>query len=77
MSHISHQIGTNIITDLTESCIVQQSGITRDARNDNLWTECFCSLRQLIIVDDARLWVHLVGHALQRISMSLRSSWWE
>lgn len=65
MRHIGHQIGADFVADLTESSVIEQPGIARDASNDDLRPERARRLCQLVVVDQTRLRIYLVRHALK------------
>ncbi len=68
--HISHEEGTYRIGNFTEPSVVQLPRVGGGARDNKTWPEVFRSLLQCIVVDQPRLFVHVVGHWLEEEARS-------
>lgn len=65
VGHVNDEISADRVSDLTHAGIVDLSAVGRSTGDENLGAEKTSSLLELVVVDDAGLDVHPVGHGLE------------
>ena len=65
VSHIYHQISSDLVGDLSELCKVDYAGICGSARYDHLGLAILCDLENLVVVDAVSNAVNAVGHEVE------------
>lgn len=65
VSHVAHQVGAIIISDLTELCIIVITGVCTATDNKHLWLPISYLLGEEFIVEESCLWVNGVRLRLE------------
>jgi len=65
VGNINDEVGTNGVSNLAHALIVDEAAVRRGTGNENLGAEELGILLELVIVDDAGLEIHAVGHGLE------------
>lgn len=65
VGNINDEVGANGVSNLAHALIVDEAAVGRGTGNENLGAEELGILLELVIIDDAGLEVHAVGHGLE------------
>src|ERR1700761_4070312 len=65
MCHVNHKIAADLVTNLTESSVVEVSTVGASSSNNDLWSIQESIFFQAIIINDTSLKVHTIRESLK------------